>query len=240
MHLVYFINNQNVKIAPKKMTNFLLLTNTYESVIIALANENNILKTDIIPKQDASKELIPRIDALLAHHTFNLSDIHCCIVNQGPGPFTTLRTVIATANGLNFATSLPLIGINELKSFLTEYTDNSYPQTVVLLNAFNHEVYYSMLEPNNTFVSGCMNINLLLPEIQKKFHSHSIRFIGNGAELYQDKIITHFTARAYIPNPLPQSSSIEWLRQQGLLHWDDQTSISTQLQPLYLKQVKPL
>jgi hypothetical protein len=87
-----------------------------------------------------------------------------------------------------------------------------------------------------------MNIDLLLQALlsfdKLRMPGEVIRFIGNGAELYRNKINASFDSRIFIPDPLPQSSSVEQLRILGLAQWRNQTAICTQLQPIYLKQIK--
>src|SRR5688572_29545137 len=96
------------------MTIFLALQNTYHLIEVAVCNEDSIIESVTIDKVHASKELLPIINKLLMRHNFTLQSLSFLTINQGPGPFTTLRVVITTANGISFATGLPLIGVDGL------------------------------------------------------------------------------------------------------------------------------
>lgn len=219
------------------MAHFLVLASNYETVKIALFEEERIVAADSLSKQAASKDIVVCLDRLLAQRQIKLTDLDFCAMNQGPGPFTTLRTVIATANGISFATKLPLVGVNELESLLKEYRDEHYPRTVVLLNAFNQDAYYSYWAENR-IISDCANIDLLLQKVKNIYPSESVRFIGNGAALYRQKINDCFGDKAFIPDPLPESSSVEQIAHLALEKWQTESTRCTQIQPLYLKQFK--
>jgi len=194
----------------QKLTNFhqsvIGLQSTYNTVECALFHEDKLCVKSVA-KEHASALLIPTLDTLLEHHSLTLETIGCIIVNKGPGPFTTLRTVIATANGINMATEIPLIGINGMQAFLDEYGENSALPTIALLNAFHESVYYGIKLADHYDI-GYMRIDNLLPIIQERYPENVIRFIGNGARLYKDKIVAYFHDQAYIPEPLPETAPI--------------------------------
>src|SRR3990170_4281291 len=125
------------------MTLFLSIQNTYEAIEIALFKDDQLVAALKEDKSRASKELIPLIAYLLLRARITMKDLAFIAVNQGPGPFTTLRVVIATVNGLSFATNVPLVGIDSLDAFLEEYKNSEHP-TIILLNAFNNDVYYAI------------------------------------------------------------------------------------------------
>lgn len=174
---------------------------------------------------------------MLLKHQLNLTDISFIAVNAGPGPFTTLRVVIASVNGLSFASKIPLIGIDALDAFLIEQHDAKYPNTVVLLNAFNNDVYFGIQPANSTeFQKGYDNITRILEKIKSSMPDQPIRFLGNGAELHAQEIRATFGDNALIPDPLPQTCSVEQIGLMGLEKWKNQEGLVEQLFPLYLKQ----
>src|SRR5580700_6558366 len=99
----------------------LLAHSTYETVEIGLFDGTDVLYTHSLDKKVASALLIPSIDIVLQRAGVSIKECLYAIVNQGPGPFTTVRTVITTMNGLSFATRLPLIGLNALEVLIYEY-----------------------------------------------------------------------------------------------------------------------
>jgi len=218
------------------MTKFISIQNTYQTLELGLFGDAALIDIRSTGNQQASKEFIPLLQDLLGHNNQSLRELSCMVVNQGPGPFATLRVVIASVNGISFATNIPLVGIDGLDSFIMQYSDFSYPYTVVLLNAFNYDVYFALQQPGQPTIKGCKKIDQLLRELVKTIPCQTIRFLGNATKLYQDRIREQFNNRVHIPSPLPSSCSIEQIARMGLQKWKKQKGITSQLLPLYLKQ----
>jgi tRNA threonylcarbamoyladenosine biosynthesis protein TsaB len=87
---------------------------TYTHSDVGIFKDGNLILSATKDKTLASRELIPLCAALLMEVEKSLSDISYIAINQGPAPFTTLRTVITTVNGIAYATNIPLIGIDGL------------------------------------------------------------------------------------------------------------------------------
>jgi tRNA threonylcarbamoyladenosine biosynthesis protein TsaB len=220
--------------------NFLLcIHTTYNKVDCALAHNKEILVESSITKEQASAQLIPTIDALLSVRQLQLSDITHLIVNQGPAPFTTLRTIIATANGIAFANKIPLVGVDGLEAFMAEYSCIYAEPTVALLNAFNKAVYYDTIaQSNRRHIKGYATIEACLDMMKKMFNNQIIHFIGNGSMLYHSEIRSVFGNQAHFQEPLPLTASIEQILKTGIQQIQNNQGITQCIEPLYLK--KPL
>jgi tRNA threonylcarbamoyladenosine biosynthesis protein TsaB len=213
--------------------------NTYYSVEGALAHDNVILASCSIAKEMASAHLVPAIDSLLTSNGYALTDVDYAIVNRGPAPFTTLRTVIATVNGIAFACKIPLVGVDALDVCVGVYQQKSSIRTVVLLNAFNHAVYYGMYDESTESVKkGYASIRELLETVHSMYPEEPIQFIGNGTDVYYSDIKWIFGAQAYIPEPLPLNASLEQILLAGNIHIQSGFDTSYFIEPIYLK--KPL
>lgn len=210
---------------------FLIINHTYEYIEIALYEGDFLIQEKQEHKHTASKYLISRIDTILSQHKVSLDMLDFIGVNRGPGPFTTLRTAIVTANGISFSSHIPLIGINGLDAFLQEYHDANCPHTVVLLNAFGNDVYFSMHHEQ-----GCQNISIFLSALKNSYAHSTIRFLGNGAELYKNEILSLFEDNAYIPSPLPLYCSSRQIAIMALSEWKSQKNITHHISPLYIKE----
>src|SRR6516225_8628697 len=108
---------------------------TYQTVVIAVGSLGSYRVREISARE-ASSLMIPRLQELFEESSLQLSDVSYLASTVGPGPFTTLRTVIATMNGLGFATRIPLIELNALEIFARSAHAESVTHTCVLLNAF--------------------------------------------------------------------------------------------------------
>ena len=62
----------------------------------------------------ASVELIPRIESMLAAADIGYTDLDAIAFGCGPGAFTGLRTACAVAQGLAFGAGLPVLAVDSL------------------------------------------------------------------------------------------------------------------------------
>lgn len=215
---------------------FLSFHNDYEKTYVSLYQEDCLLESISETNKKSSKNLFNHIGNLLKRHKLTLKDCLFFAANQGPSPFTTLRTVITTVNGLSFATKTPLIGVDGLTTFIEEQKDHSYAYTIALLNAFCGDVYYALYTTKTkSLVITCKPIIETLTLINQ-LPNGSIKLLGNGVELYQNNLKTALTREATIPNPLPQTVSAHYIAQQAWKQWTTQNNYKEQLNPLYRKK----
>lgn len=215
---------------------YLAIQNTYNIFEMALFQDNNLIDHLYEDKRYTSKMFIPLLDQLCIKNNIQFSDISFCAVNGGPGPFSTLRSIIASVNGLHLATHIPLIGIDGLEATFLEFYDNRYEHTLVLLNAFNHEVYYLIAQQENIISKGYKKIDLLLTEIAQQYHNQPIHFIGNGVTLYHDLIQQIYGTHAIIKKNMPPICSIKTIGALGLQAFLNKKYTSDYLMPLHLKK----
>lgn len=217
------------------MNYFLAIQNTYTHVQIGLYQNLNCIQKVEIDKTNASKETLVKIQLLLQRSSLALSDLSFIAVNQGPGPFTTLRVVISTVNGISFASKIPLIGVNGIEAFLSDEAYRAYENRVVLLNAFGRDLYFGIHGAKGYYHEGCGPVAYVLDEILKKLSYEPILFLGNGIDQSLHDITQKFGQRAlFLPYPA-DSVSLEQIAKQGLHRWNAQEAFSYQLQPLYFK-----
>ena len=239
MRLARFTNNKNVKTedVKKDMTKFLAFQHNYNGIDIALFENDDVVEKVQDDKTHASKNIIPLTDSLLKNNNLTISDIDFIAINQGPGPFTTLRVIITTANGISFASKKPIVGIDGIKAFFNEHKNTNSSVTIAMLNAYSNDVYYAISPNKKEIQTGYKNIEVFLKEITQKHTNEKITLIGNGTELHKDMIRSIFDKKAILPEPMPQTCSIEQVGIEALQIWNSKDYKKTfQLTPLYLKQ----
>ena len=214
---------------------FLAIQSTYTSVECALFHDDTVLRTIEIDKSQASKQILIALEQLLATHQLSLQDISFAAVNTGPAPFTTLRVVIATMNGISFASPLPLIGVDGLEAMTQEYfTDNNI--TILLLNAFNKDVYFALKNESDTVEKGCLPLSHLLTHISSTHTANApLTFLGSGAFLHKKEIETVFGHHARFVHTDADRPSIEKIGMLGLRAWQEKIGIHKKITPSYLK-----
>ena len=221
------------------MAKFLCLQHTYEGVEAALFKNRDLVKKVFEGKKRSSKYLITMIHSLLDDCNVSLGELTFLAANQGPGPFTTLRVVLASINGLAFSIKKTIIGVDGLDAILQEYRNKKYPITVALLDAYSKDVYFG-IEHGDNFEreKGYKNISVFLENLKKLSKNKLVQFIGNGSEKYKENIVSVFADQAVFDQPIPGHCSIEQVGKMAFDAWEKQEDITSQLLPMYLKSMR--
>jgi tRNA threonylcarbamoyladenosine biosynthesis protein TsaB len=203
------------------MDYWLCISSDYHCITIALCSTDTIIASHSIDKKFGSQRLLLDLDSLLKQHAIELSNLKAIAVNAGPAPYTSLRIALATANGLHFATGIPLIAIDALKAFALAHapTDEQHA-TVVLLNAFNNELFFAIARYNRQIKTGYGQSEQTLANIEKELEGINVCYIGNGAVTNQGTDYPTMTTLAHY-------AWQELLAQQ----------VTNNVLPLYLKQI---
>jgi len=219
--------NQVLGIDTEVVKNILIRYADRKKVEIAIYKSNNQIANRYIAKQEASSKILQGIESLLTECQTGLKDIEKIIVNLGPSPFTTLRTVISTVNGLAFANQIPIVGVDGLQAFvnhdLQKFVDKPI---VVVFNAFSHDVYYAIKDLSPKLLeTGISTIDNLLEKISqlKNFY-----LAGNGYQQYQDRLKDQNYTILDCNFPSLNALYYESLGKES----------QTQVLPLYLKAIK--
>ncbi len=213
---------------------WLCISSDYQRIHVALCNKNKVLLQSSVDKKRGNQQLLLAIDELLKTSNVQLCDMQFIGINLGPAPYTSLRIAIVTANGLNTATGIPLVGIDALQAFMHAYpAKDERSMTIALLNAFNRDVFYAISKADTPLKAGYENIDTFLANIAQQDPDKSILFIGNGIDLYQDNIKENIKTYT-IADPLPMYPDMQQLVNLGWHNWQEEKTIKTAM-PLYLK-----
>jgi tRNA threonylcarbamoyladenosine biosynthesis protein TsaB len=212
---------------------------TYHTVVIAVGSQESYRVREISARE-ASSLMIPQLQELLAELSLQLDDVSYLASTVGPGPFTTLRTVIATMNGLGFATHLPLIELNTIEVFVRSAHNSSVTHTCVLLNAFCQDIYYAWYDGNQLDI-GCTSFDQWLNRTKAFVERHSyarIQFLGNAVKMYADQLIaTQLMTSDQLSN-IPEMPDIKSMLDAAHNSWTVRKTVA-QLTPFYGKSAAP-
>lgn len=211
----------------------LILQTDYNNVQLGLFNGPHLVHHAIIDKIHASRFLMDRILKLLREYEVTWSDICYIGVNQGPGPFTTLRAIIATVNGISFAKRIPLIGVDGLTAFLNE--QNSKKTTIALLNAFNKDLYFGIKDKNGNMRTGWRDGNSLIEDLAEMYPDEQLLFVGNGVVYFKEAIVKAFDSNAVMPDPFVLTPTLKAIALAAAQLWEKTHEGAYKIVPLYLK-----
>ena len=128
--------------------------------------------------------LAPGIEKLLAGAGVTCADIDVIVTGVGPGPFTGLRSGIATARTLAFVWNKPLYGLMSLDAIALEVAESTaaVPEFLVATDARRKEVYWAryVLEESQLpqLIDG--------PHVGFASELPDLPVFGAGAGLYAD------------------------------------------------------
>ena len=160
-----------------------------EEATVALSENDKVI--EVLQNKDQRNHasfLQPAIQTIIQHSTFNIQQLNAVSVIAGPGSYTGLRVGLASAKGLCYALSIPLITLNTLKIMAIAAINSSThelinPSTLFcsMIDARRDEVFTAMYDNKlNTILQPCAMIlnKESFMEIRK---SHELVFFGSGA-----------------------------------------------------------
>ncbi|MCQ6271423.1 tRNA (adenosine(37)-N6)-threonylcarbamoyltransferase complex dimerization subunit type 1 TsaB [Pseudarthrobacter sp. R1] len=130
--------------------------------------------------------LAPGIEQLLADAGVSGSDIDALVVGVGPGPFTGLRSGIATARTLSFVWGKPLYGLMSLDAVALEVAESTAaaPEFLVVTDARRKEVYWARYR----LTEGQLPVLEDGPHVGFAADLPDLPAYGAGAGLYADTL----------------------------------------------------
>ncbi len=130
--------------------------------------------------------LAPGIEELLADAGVSGSDIDALVVGVGPGPFTGLRSGIATARTLSFVWGKPLHGLMSLDAVALEVAESTAaaPEFLVVTDARRKEVYWARYR----LTEGQLPVLEDGPHVGFAADLPDLPAYGAGAGLYADTL----------------------------------------------------
>jgi tRNA threonylcarbamoyl adenosine modification protein YeaZ len=215
--------------------NYLITQATYQDIEVGLFQNSTLKKIITIPKIEACISLATTIYSLLQEFKISYADLSFIGSSQGPAPFTTLRVLISTINGFSFAQNFPLVGVDGLKAFYIATENANVQNTIILLNAFNKDVYFAY-KINGQLVTGWENIFRLLEKLKSEISKEKICFLGNGTDLFKQEISSVFEQEALFPSDMLNHAPLTIIAQLAVKNFENKLSVK-QLAPLYLKSL---
>ncbi len=203
----------------------------FSSVRFFLAHGSRVIKSMMEENKKVSKTLLPHIDSLLKEHHLTLKDIQFIAATTGPAPLTTLRSTLATINGIAAASGIPLIGLSTLDILSEEPLLSEQQASLAILDAFCGEIHFKIYK-DESVVQGTSTIeNLATQLIQMPYNSFIIK--GEMAEAYKKQLDALVPVKKLFLDSENDTSN-DFLAKQALQAFEN-NHVVPQLFPLYLK-----
>lgn len=199
----------------------------------ALHDRGELIALEITHEPNsAASQLAVMIDKLLRQPSVKLEAV---AVSSGPGSYTGLRIGVATAKGICYALSLPLIAVNSLELMADgvrhSILDTRYSLLCPMIDARRMEVYTALFDNDLNFASPVEAKVIDESSFAGQLRDNKILFFGNGADKCRSTI-THANA-VFVDNIFPSAENM------GALAFDlfgkNKFEDVSEFEPAYLK-----
>jgi len=121
---------------------------------LAISNNDKIIVNYRMYKKKVTHSaiIIPVLQDALKTAGLNLKELEGISICIGPGSFTGLRIGLATAKGLSFSLSLPIVGINSFESYAFNWRSMLSGIFCPIIEARKDEYYYTLYQNNNSLI----------------------------------------------------------------------------------------
>ena len=200
----------------------------------ALHNEGKLVSFEIIhTPNSAAGQLAVMIDKILK--SAGSPKLDAVAVSSGPGSYTGLRIGVATAKGICYALSVPLLSINtlELMSHQLQHSQFEIRNSLLcpMIDARRMEVYTMLLNEKLDVIQPVAASIIDPTSYADILNYKKIFFFGNGSSKCKD-VITHPNAN-FIEDIFP---SAEWMGEMAYdLYKKNKFEDVSYFEPLYLK-----
>jgi tRNA threonylcarbamoyladenosine biosynthesis protein TsaB len=154
--------------------------------------DERVLAERARPVSTHSETLLSLVDECLREAGLRASDLDAIACGAGPGSFTGLRIGLASAKGLCFALSRPLLLVSSLEALAARAPDGLVCAT---LDAYKQEVYAALFR----VAGGCAAVDekgervlppaTLAAELSERAAGEPIAIVGSGVRRYRELLV---------------------------------------------------
>ena len=151
--------------------NYLAIDASTEACSVALVyNQQTYHHFEHCP-QSHSLLLLPMVDKVLQQAGCKLTDLDGLIFGRGPGSFTGVRIGIGVAQGLGFASDLPVVGVSTLQAMAqTAYQQHQQASVIAAIDARMSEIYTCAYQVDEHGIMQPLIDEAVMPPEQAQAH----------------------------------------------------------------------
>jgi tRNA threonylcarbamoyladenosine biosynthesis protein TsaB len=178
--------------------NVLAIEAATERLSLAVSVGGAVHERTLDAGQRQGELVLAAIDALLAHASLRIGELHGIAYGAGPGSFTGLRIACGVAQGLAAARALPVIGVGTLAA-LAE-TARAL-RVVACLDARMGEVYHAAYEKRQGALHEVISPGLHRPDAVPLPAGEGWTGCGPGFAAYREPLALRHGARLAAVDP---------------------------------------
>ncbi len=160
---------------------------TYCSV--ALHHDGETFQDETDAGRRHSELLLPMTQNIMNDAGLELTDLDGIAFGAGPGSFTGLRIACGVAQGLAFATNLPIIGIGTLEAIAEQQIHN---RVIVAMDARMGEIYHAAFVKQGDRWRIASNPALCQPQHAPALTGSEWIGCGSGFDCYDQILSEHY------------------------------------------------
>lgn len=217
--------------------NFVVFQSTYKTLTLGLFRNGELCQRVSGESKEMSATLLIHFEGLLKKESLTFRDLAFIGVYVGPGPFTSIRSLVAYANGLAFSSGVMLVEIDGFDAFFKDFTFSKFDYTALIFNAFGQEFFYA-IRTNRTglYETGILSRSELA-SVLLRCSPLTVQIAGQGVGLFLEEL-EQLKIQGLVFDVVPQeAASIEAAGLQALKQWQDETKRVKVVFPRHLKQI---
>jgi tRNA threonylcarbamoyladenosine biosynthesis protein TsaB len=185
-----------------------------KSCSVAVIDEDSLLaESTTVNDQTHTRHLLNIIDTVIGKAGLKITQLDGFAVSIGPGSFTGLRIGISSIKGLAFSLNKPVVGVSSLETLAFQCKQSPYLICSVI-DARRQEVYFCRYRYSKAELQKEDLERVASPAEAVRGIREPCVFVGNGAKLYQELILTELGALAHFvagTQHTIQASAVAWL-----------------------------
>jgi len=154
-----------------------------------------------------SEMLVPLVRRMMEDARRELADLDGVAVSIGPGSFTGLRIGLSTAKGLCFSLGCPLVAVPTLDALASRMLFSRHP-VCCMLDARKKEVYAAVYDTSDGVLQQQWGPEAIEPDRAAHRLCGASVFVGTGATLYRERILSQANGARFAPEELNVPSAV--------------------------------
>jgi len=201
---------------------------------VSILENDQVIDENILDNgKTHSENMMPLLDELLKRNNMDISNVEFISVCVGPGSFTGIRIGIATIKAFAEVLNIKVASVTSLETLSRNETAERDQVIVPIIDARNNQVYATVFDNEYNQIEDNMadDIENVINRIKKY---DNVVFVGNGAIIHKDLIVSYFANSRFSENNKQYSSKTGICGYHKLLK--NEVLDADTITPLYLRK----